>query len=393
MNGGVYKRVTCPHCARTVDLREDRDKLKTITCKECGHVIKISIENSVYYIDCCCDKKRYREKVGPNKTIAQAALHKRLTEISEKRFLDVKKVTKVRFEDFADQYLEGHCKVNHKAYEKASGSQLKMLKKDFGGKFLDEITPLDIEKYKGERLKKVSPATVNRGLARLKAMYNTAIKWKVFNGPNPVREVRLLKETNHHLRFLEKYQIEKLLAVTEGKTRAIILVAIHTGMRRAELFNLKWRDVDFRQDNICLLETKSGKSRIIPMDAEVKNTLISIRKHPQSEYIFYKADGQPLKDVRSIFELALKKAGIEDFRFHDLRHTFGSQLAMSGVDMNTIRELMGHADLKTTLIYSHLSQDHKKRAMDVLCQKLSPVIASPNQDLPSSVPELELTTA
>ena len=84
----------------------------------------------------------------------------------------------------------------------ASGSQLKVLKKFFLGKFLNEITPLDIERFKGERIKEVSPATVNRGLARLKAALNMAIRWKDFDGPNPAREVKFFKEDNHKLRYL-----------------------------------------------------------------------------------------------------------------------------------------------------------------------------------------------
>jgi len=138
-------------------------------------------------------------------------------------------------------------------------------------------------------------------------------------------------------------------------------------MRRGEIFNLKWRDIDFKRDIISLLKTKSGDKRMIPINEFLKNKLISIRKHPKSEYVFCKQDGQPYKDIRTQFNTVLRNAGISKMRFHDLRHTFASQLVMNGIDLNTVRELLGHADLKTTLIYSHLSQDHKKQAVNVLC--------------------------
>jgi len=292
-----------------------------------------------WWLDYRSNGRRYRQKVGPSKALADNAWAKVRTEIAEN----------------------------------ASGGQLKMLKKFFSGKLLHEITPLDIEKFKGVRIKEVSPATVNRGLARLKAMLNMAIRWKDFDGPNPMKEVRLFKEDNHKLRYLETYEIDELLSVSKGNIKAIITVAVYTGMRRSEILNLTWRDVDFKNNNIELLQTKSGKKRIIPMNRMVADALIGIKKHPKSAYIFHKRDGQPLKDIRSIFFLVLKKVGIKDFRFHDLRHTFASQLVMKGVDIFTVSQLLGHADIKTTLIYSHLSKDHKQRAVDSLLPKVDAI--------------------
>jgi len=105
---------------------------------------------------------------------------------------------------------------------------------------------------------------------------------------------------------------------------------------------------------------------MLPMNEFLKNTLISVRKNPSSPFVFNNRSGEPFKDIRTQFTTVLRRAGIKKIRFHDLRHTFASQLVMSGVDLNTVRELLGHADLKTTLIYAHLSQDHKKQAVNVL---------------------------
>jgi len=104
-----------------------------------------------------------------------------------------------------------------------------------------------------------------------------------------------------------------------------------------------------------------------------KTALIRHRKHPESPYIFCNMDGRPLRNVRKSFFTALKKSAILDFHFHDLRHTFASQLVMAGVDLNTVRELLGHKKIEMTLRYSHLSPDHKKRAVDILARRMDTI--------------------
>ena len=106
------------------------------------------------------------------------------------------------------------------------------------------------------------------------------------------------------------------------------------------------------------------------MNETVQKTIIGVLKNPESQYVFCNKDGEPYGNVRKSFFTALNKAGIINFRFHDLRHTFASQLVMSGVDLNTVRELLGHKSLEMTLRYSHLSPDHKKRAVDILGKRM-----------------------
>lgn len=324
-----------------------------------------------WWLDYRYNGRRYRKKVGPSKSVAKAAWAKIQIEIAENKFLDIKKEQRIKLEDFADEYFELHCKVNHRSPESAAGSQIKVLKRYFPGKYLHEITPIEIEKFKAERVKEVSPATVNRALTCLKAIFNKAIKWRKFDGSNPVKEVKFFKEENHKLNYLEVEEIRRLILASQGAIKPVVIVALNTGMRRGEILNLKWQDIDFKQGIIELLKTKSGKKRMIPMNEDVKNILISVRKNPNSPYIFCNRNGEPLKDVRTAFATALRRAGVKRIRFHDLRHTFASQLVMSGADLNTVRELLGHSDLKTTLIYAHLSKDHKTRAVNALCQKIS----------------------
>jgi integrase len=121
------------------------------------------------------------------------------------------------------------------------------------------------------------------------------------------------------------------------------------------------------------LNTKNGEKREIPINEQVKSALIKVRKHPESPYIFCNKDGKPFGDIKKSWLTALNKSGILKFRFHDLRHTFASHLVMSGVDLNTVRELMGHKSLEMTLRYSHLSPDHKKRAVDILGKRMDTI--------------------
>lgn len=106
------------------------------------------------------------------------------------------------------------------------------------------------------------------------------------------------------------------------------------------------------------------------MNDVVQKTVIGILKHPDSQYIFCNNDGESYGDIKKSFFTAINKSGIVNFHFHDLRHTFASQLVMSGVDLNTVRELLGHKSLEMTLRYSHLSPDHKKRAVDILGKRM-----------------------
>ncbi len=343
---------------------------------------RVFSRGDIWYIDFSSDGRRIRQAVGNNKKFAEVALAKKITEVNEGKFLDVRRKQKIRFGDFANEYLLLHSKLK-KSY-RTDAKIVNLLKKFFGGKYLYEITSLDVEKFKSARAKEVkksklkdgkeqfiSPATVNRSLAVLKSMFNRAIVWGKAER-NPCRVVKLFKENNQRLRFLEREEIDKLLANCCEHLRPIVIVALHTGMRKSEILGLKWHDIDIKRNIIHLSDTKNGEKREVPMNEVAQKTIIGVLKHPDSQYIFCNKDGQPYGDIKKSFLTALDKSDIINFHFHDLRHTFASQLVMSGVDLNTVRELLGHKSLEMTLRYSHLSPDHKKRAVDLLSQRICP---------------------
>ncbi len=312
--------------------------------------------------------RRKREKVGTSKRLAETVLSKRMVEIAEGRFLNIVKKEKIRFEDFIQEYLNLHAKPNKKSW-KSDEYNLLSLRKYFKGKYLYAFDAKDIERFKAERIKQVAPATVNRELATLKTLFAKALLWKRIQ-ENPTSKVKFLKEPKGRLRFLEREEIARLLSNATPKIKPIIIVALFTGMRKSEILRLKWHDIDFKRDIITLLDTKNGEKREVYMNKQVKTTLIHVKKHPESPFVFCNSDGKPVNDIRKSFFTVLDKSGIKDFRFHDLRHTFASQLVMSGVDINTVRELLGHKDIRMTLRYSHLSPNYKRNAVDILGKKL-----------------------
>jgi len=314
--------------------------------------------------------RRVKKKIGPIKKLAEASLKKIEVSIAEGKYLEIKKQNKIKFKDFANEYLELHSKVNNRSWRKSDLRNIAALNKVFANKDLHEITPHMIEQFKAHRAKEVSPATVNRHLSCLKSIFSKAIAWDKFDGENPVKKIKLFKENNQRLRFLEKNEIKCLLTNCTKHLRPIVIIALHTGMRKGEVLGLKWCDLDFKRGIIYLYDTKNGEKREVPINEHVKTALLRTKRNPKSPYMFCKENGEPYKFINTSFFTALKKSGIKKFRFHDLRHTFASHLVMSGVDLNTVRELLGHKSLKMTLRYSHLSPSHKQRAVDVLSKSM-----------------------
>jgi len=324
----------------------------------------VYLKKGNWYVDFWVQGRRRREKVGPSKKQALQVLNKRLIQVAENKFFDIKKDEKITFSDFAPIYMELYAKPNKKSWAQADNNILNRLLPPFGKKYLYEITPLMIERYKEERLKTVCKATINRELACMKVMYSKAVEWGKA-AENPVKKVKLFRDNNQRVRFLTKDEIQTLLDNCSPKLRAIVEVALNTGMRKGEIQRLRWDDVDYLNEVITLNETKNGEKRYIPLNPNVRRAFNAIPRHPKSSLIFCNKRGQRF-NFRKAFSTALINSKIVDFRFHDLRHTFASHLAMSGVDLNTIRELLGHKTLDMTLRYSHLSQSHKSKAVAIL---------------------------
>ena len=342
-----------------------------------------------WWIEFRYKKKRYREPIGPDEDLARDVLAQRRVEIRENRFFPdkVKEPDPVKFYDFAKQYLEW-AKANKKALSYRNLlSLMRQVNREFEEKAIQEITTWQIEKYKakrkeevkkprkknltkavknvspGSQAKIIKPATVNRELALLKHMFTKAIEWGKLK-ENPAKKVKLLKGEVRRVRYLMPDEVRRLLSNCTDHLKPIVTVALNTGMRKSEILGLTWNQVNFEQGIITLTDTKNGERRDIPMNETVKATLKVVER--KGDHVFCNGEGETFANVRRSFDTAVRKSMIEDFRFHDLRHCFASSLIMQGVDIMTVKELMGHKDLTMTLRYSHLAPSHKTKAVNVL---------------------------
>lgn len=154
--------------------------------------------------------------------------------------------------------------------------------------------------------------------------------------------------------------------------KPIVITALNTGMRRGEILSLTWDRVDLKHGFILLDITKNGERREIPINGTLLATFKGLTRRLDIPHVFYDSKtGKPYQDVKKSFHSACKTAKIKDFHFHDLRHSFASQLVMAGIDLTTVKELLGHKTLTMTLRYAHLAPGHKVKAVDVLDKIMS----------------------
>ena len=148
-------------------------------------------------------------------------------------------------------------------------------------------------------------------------------------------------------------------------------------MRKSEILNLKWDQVDLKHGFILLDITKNGERREIPINKTLEATFRAIPRRIDIPYVFYNPEtDKPYNDIKRSFHAACRKAKITDYTFHDNRHTFASHLIMAGVDLTTVRDLLGHSDITMTLRYSHLAPSHKKSAVNIPDFVINPQSAS-----------------
>ena len=315
-----------------------------------------------WYIDFYADGRRLRKRVGSKKD-AENALSAVKADILRGEFR-FRKDRKIRFEDFAKEYLE-YAKVNKKSWERDE-CILKRLVPHFGEMLLSKIAPHHIEGYKKSRLDDgVTPGTINRELACLKYMFTIAERFGKFDGKNPVKEVKFLQERKFVMKILARDEIVRLIDAANGYIKPVIILALNTGMRKGEILGLKWNDVDFVEHYIYVKETKSNIMRKIPMNSVVIAALKAIEREGNFMFISPKTR-RPYRHVFYPFKETCRKAKIESLRFHDLRHTAATLMVMGGIDLVTVKEILGHSTIEMTMRYAHPTPENKIKAVEVL---------------------------
>ena len=273
---------------------------------------------------------------------------------------------------------------------------------------LADITPWAVEKWRSQRIKAgAKPATLNRDLNPLKAALSRAVEWGLLaESPLSGRVKPLKVDATPNVRYLNDEEGERLrvaLGARDARIRRqrasankwrlargyqplpslrghfadhllpMVVLSLNTGLRRGEVFGLTWADVDLERAMLTVRGegAKSGQTRHVPLNVEALDVLTRWHESASADLVFPGENGARMTAVRTAWSKVLADAEIVGFRWHDMRHTFASRLVMAGVDLNTVRELLGHADTKMTLRYAHLAPHVKVDAVARLARPQS----------------------
>lgn len=347
-------------------------------------------------------KKHFRVQVRLRGYPTQSATFERKTDatkwaqatearIREGRHFHYAEAKRHTLGDLVDRYIKG-LSIKTSADRKR---HLAWWKKRLGDYTLSDVTPARIAEYRDELLQgktargeQRAPATVVRYLASLSHAFTIAVKEWGWVESNPVLKVTKPKEPRGRVRFLEEEERRRLLEACQSSPNAYlypaVVLAISTGMRLGEVMGLRWDDVDLKQGRITLHETKNGERRVVPLAGHALDVLKAHAKAQRHDsalmfpgkprrrrkrVVTEKAAERPM-DLRAPWTRALKTAGVEDFRFHDLRHSAASYLAMNGASLAEIAEVLGHKTLQMVKRYAHLSEAHTAKVVASMNEKI-----------------------
>jgi integrase len=249
----------------------------------------------------------------------------------------------------------------------------RMFRKEFAALPLSAVTPDRLREWRNRLQKRLAPDTVRNYMD----IFSTVLTVGVEIGWLPeqlVCRVRKPPTSPGRVRYPDTDEQARLLAACQGSRRCamlylLVLLAISTGMRKMEMLRLTWHDVDLERGMVRLIRTKNKEHRAVPLPQITIEALRSWQEQDPSTWLFPSRTGLQPADVSRAWYLALAKAGIEDFRFHDLRHTAASYLAMSGVELEDVGEILGHRDLQTTRQYRHLTIAYTAGLVENMAQR------------------------
>jgi len=322
--------------------------------------------NGKWRYDFWFNNHRYIKVVGDSKEQAEGAMSVRRNRLMDEKHGLASPIEDIKFDELAEKYyrLEASTKRSWRRIRLS----LDHLKRAFKGRMVSEITKLRIDEYKDKRLERVDGPTINRELGTLSHLFSKAVGWR-HAAANPVKGIMRYPENEPINRPLTREEEPRLLAAASRRLRAIILIALNTGMRRNEILSLRWGNINLSEGQIELEagNTKAKKKRLVPLNA---TAVAALRTLPRTHDLLFRSPTRKghIKDVKTAFHAACEKAGIDDLRFHDLRHTFGTRLVEAGVDIVTVQKLMGHSRIEMTLRYAHSSEDSQRRAVAKLTE-------------------------
>lgn len=305
---------------------------------------------NVYWYRLHIDGKRIQKTLD---TSSRPEAYQRFSKIKEKLELGITPtaLSSVSFSHLKKKYLSYAESTKAKSSVVRDTSILKKMEEFFRNKSVPQINREMIEEYiqkQQTKKKKIHAPTVNREVALMKHVFKKAEDWG-FVKENPVRGMQMLKVQKKSIRYLSDNEIDEILKKAQGIWRAIVIMFLETGLRAGELSRLAWKDIDVEKRILAVHQTKSYKPRYIEISDRLLKVLESLPKDEAKVFPF--GTDYVIHRVSKICE----DAGMEDVTCHVLRHTFASRLVMAGVNLRTVQALMGHSNITTTMVYSHLA--------------------------------------
>ncbi len=342
-------------------------------------------------------KTSYRVKIRLKGFPIQSATFERLTDakkwtqqtesaIREGRHFKTTEAKRHTLADLIDRYIQDVLPSKKSAKDQTQ--QLKWWTAEIGSHTLSDVTPSLLTECRDKlgreitvRKKPRSPASVVRYMAALSHAFTIAVKEWEWLEDNPMRKVTKPKESRGRVRFLSDDERLRLLKACKESSNPylyiVVVLALSTGMRQGEIMSLTWGTVDLNQGRAILHETKNGERRAIAITGHALEVLkeLNIVRRIDCNLLFPAKENRPQKpqkpiDLRSPWETAVKKAELEDFHFHDLRHSAASYLAMNGASLAEIAEVLGHKTLQMVKRYAHLSEGHTARVVASMNDKI-----------------------
>jgi integrase len=293
------------------------------------------------------------------------------------------------FSRYAQQYLERWHRTQ--PIVEADRYRLAVLMAHFGAKRLGDISPIDIERFKLERRKSPtrtgqlrSLSSINRELRLLRRVLSSALREGLIPMDPMKGKVELYREGHRGERLLTREEEARLLAACTGRheyLRPILVCALYTGLHRDELFNLKWSDINFRENLIYIRQSKVGKPRAIHMNGNVRAEIESLGSlAAEHEFVFAGLHAEPAPtSFRRDFQAACRVAGVEGLRFQDLRHTFAVRLARSSGNILDVARVLGLTRISAAMRYAHALPDRLAEAMDRLSRPTAEIVLMPTK--------------
>lgn len=265
--------------------------------------------------------------------------------------------------------------------------QLDWWKERIGAHFLSDITPDKLNVFKRELMRKrksdeknapfIKPATINHYLIALSSVFAYARKELNWIRYNPVKDISKVELNNSRVRFLTNKERESLLVACQNKTRhkllyPLVLIAISTGMRKGEITALRWRDINFNKRILIVENSKNGDKRSVPLTGMASEVLFEMNKvrRIDTELVFARKDGLAPMELKKHWEGAVKASKLQDFRFHDLRHTAATYLLESGATLPELSSILGHRTIQMVKRYAHLADNHAVEVVERMTRRM-----------------------